>query len=430
MTVQPPSPDSDSTRLKEAVEELEFLNEVAARIGRATSTQEEENAIISSCVEKLAAEQGAMWRMAGAAGDPLKTVHRVFEGGIPGLPIRLNLKILSWISTNSASLLSNDVASDPRFDHGTAGPPQGLRSILAVPLFQHGQITGLLALVNSRRPGGFTESDRRLLGIIGIQCAQLLEKARQEKEEERLRALEKDLEMARMIQRSLLPATLPVAAGWSFAGWYEPAQQVGGDLYYAAQQGDEIHLAVADVTGKGMPACLFMVNLLANMRAQAQAGIDPAALLVGLNRTLILTMTPGMFVTLFWVSLDVSTGRLRYCNGGHNPALVLRAGGEVEWLAEGGTILGMIPDLPYGCGEAVLNPGDRLVLYSDGVTEAMNGGGDQFDEAGLAELVRARCRSGNLDPAELIQEILVGVRTHEGGLPAGDDKTLLVTARR
>ena len=134
------------------------------------------------------AEQGAMWRMAGAAGDPLKTVHRVFEGGIPGLPIRLNLKILSWISAKSASLLSNDVAADPRFDHGKDGPPKGLTSILAVPLFQARADHRVLAVVNSRRPGGFTESDRRLLGIIGIQCAQLLEKARQERGEAAPRA--------------------------------------------------------------------------------------------------------------------------------------------------------------------------------------------------------------------------------------------------
>lgn len=417
---------TDSTRLKEAVEELDFLNEVARRVGQAGSIQAEEAAIISACVERLTAEQGAMWRMAGAAGDPLKTVHRVFEGGIPGLPIRLNLKILSWISANSASLLSNDVAADPRFDHGKDGPPKGLTSILAVPLFQHGQITGLLALVNSRRPGGFTESDRRLLGIIGIQCAQLLEKARQEKEEERLRALEKDLEMARMIQRSLLPAALPVAPGYAFGGWYEPAQQVGGDLYYAAQQGHEVHLAVADVTGKGMPACLFMVSLLANIRAQAGAGVDPAVLMAGLNRTLLLTMTPGMFITMFWASLDVTTGVLRYSNGGHNPGLLLRAGGEAEWLTEGGTILGMLQGLPYACGETVMHPGDRLVLYSDGVTEAMNGGGELFDEEGL---LRVALTAGGQPPAELIQTVLAAVKAHEGGLPPGDDKTLLVTAR-
>jgi hypothetical protein len=411
---------TDSTRLKEAVEELDFLNEVARRVGQAGSIQAEEAAIISACVERLTAEQGAMWRMAGAAGDPLKTVHRVFEGGIPGLPIRLNLKILSWISANSASLLSNDVAADPRFDHGKDGPPKGLTSILAVPLFQHGQITGLLALVNSRRPGGFTESDRRLLGIIGIQCAQLLEKARQEKEEERLRALEKDLEMARMI--SVAPARR--VAGGAGLCWRLYDRRRSAATSTTPRQATV--RAVADVTGKGMPACLFMVSLLANIRAQAGAGVDPAVLMAGLNLTLLLTMTPGMFITMFWASLDVTTGVLRYSNGGHNPGLLLRAGGEAEWLTEGGTILGMLQGLPYACGETVMHPGDRLVLYSDGVTEAMNGGGELFDEEGL---LRVALTAGGQPPAELIQTVLAAVKAHEGGLPPGDDKTLLITAR-
>jgi serine phosphatase RsbU (regulator of sigma subunit) len=423
------NPSDTGVRLKQAVEELNFLNEVALKVGRAGSAEEAEKAIITTCVERLKAEQGALWKMNTEEVSPLATVARVFEGGIPGLPVRLNLQILDWIQRQQAPLLSNDLASDTRFKHGPQGPPSGLRSILAVPLFHHNVIMGLLAVVNSRSPGGFTEDDQRLLGIIGIQCAQLLENARLATEERHLHELQKELDAARQIQRSLLPAVMPVVAGYDFAGWYEPARQVGGDLYHAERTDDEVHLAVADVSGKGLPACLYMVNVVSNMRALAAQAPAPSALLAQLNKTLITTMTFGRFVTLFFASLNVKNDRITYSNGGHNPALLVRRSLEVEWLNEGGTLLGLLPDVPFESGEATLNPGDRLILYSDGVTEAMGPDSEMFGEDRLMDAVREVLSSGRSDPTSIVQSVLDAVRRHEAGGPAMDDKTVLVVGR-
>jgi sigma-B regulation protein RsbU (phosphoserine phosphatase) len=419
----------DSARLDAAIEELEFLNDVATQVARAESPEAAEQAIITTCVERVGAEQGAIWKMSMAETSPLATVARVFEGGIPGLPLRLNLQILDWIQRQQAPLLTNDVAGDPRLKMGPAGGPAGLRSLLAVPLFYKKQIIGLLAVLNAKSPQGFDEADQRLLSIVGMQCAQIQENARLAKEESRLKELERELDAARAIQHSLLPAVMPQVPGWELAAAYEPARQVGGDLYHVDRTPDALHLAVADVSGKGMPACLYMVNVVTNMRALAAQKLPPAELMARLNALLLTTMSDGKFVTLFWASIDPATGAVSYCNGGHNPALVLRANGEVEWHNDGGTLVGLLPDIPFEGGSLTLGPGDTFVLYSDGVTEAVSPTADFFGDDRLVDSVRG-AGAGVPPPTAVVQSILAAVKAHEQGAPAADDKTLVVVSRQ
>jgi hypothetical protein len=388
---------ADPARLDPALEELDFLGLVAQQVSRAESPEVAEQTIIAICVERVKAEQGAIWKMSTAEVSPLATVARVFEGGIPGLPLRLNLMILDWIQRHQAALLSNDIVGDTRLKHGPAGPPPGLKSLLAVPLFYKKQIIGLLAVLNSKSPAGFTEADQRLLSIVGMQCAQIQENARLAAEERRLKELERELD--------------------------------AGDLYHVGQVGNDIHAAVADVSGKGMPACLYMVNVVTNMRALAAQGLAPAVLMARLNALLVSTMAEGKFVTLFWASVDPASGKVCYCNGGHNPGLIVRADGSVEWINEGGTLVGLIPDTPFEPGQATLGPGDRLILYSDGITEAMRPDGDFYGDDRLVEAVRAAGAAGPATPKALVDSILNSVLAHEEGKPPMDDKTLLVVSR-
>ena len=430
MSTPPEAARPESARLDAAIEELDFLNDVAMQVARAESPEAAEQAIIKTCVDRVKAEQGAIWKMSTVETSPLATVARVFEGGIPGLPLRINLQILDWIQRQQAPLLSNDVAGDPRLKMGPAGGPAGLRSLLAVPLFYKKQIIGLLAVLNANSPQGFGEADQRLLSIVGMQCAQIQENARLATEERRLRELERELDAARTIQHSLLPASMPDVPGWEVAAAYEPARQVGGDLYHLEKTADSLHLAVADVSGKGMPACLYMVNVVTNMRALAAQRLGPADLMTRLNKLLLSTMTDGRFVTLFWATVDTASGRVSYCNGGHNPALVLRVSGEIEWHNDGGTLVGLLPDIPFVGGELTLQPGDQFILYSDGVTEAVRGDNDFFGDDRLVEAAVGAFAEGRATPQAMVSAIFSAVLAHEQGAPAADDKTIVVVSRK
>lgn len=255
--------------------------------------------------------------------------------------------------------------------------------------------------------------------------AEGLERAR-EAEKERSR-LESELEVARRIQARLLPAHPPQVPGLEIAGHSESAREVGGDYYDHIPMGDaRALLVIADVSGKGVPAALLMSAFRASLMSQDAHGGDPARLAGRLNEFLHRSVDPGKFVTAFVGFLDGATGRFVYANAGHNPPVLLRANGEVEWLAAGGLILGILPEAPFESGSAQLEPGDLIVLYTDGVTEGADATAEQWGEERLVESLRRR--SG--DSCAAIAEGLVReVRAFEGETGPADDITVLVARR-
>jgi sigma-B regulation protein RsbU (phosphoserine phosphatase) len=178
------------------------------------------------------------------------------------------------------------------------------------------------------------------------------------------------------------------------------------------------------VTGKGMPAALLMSNLQATVKAFAPHAGGPAALCGRLNRALAGQLTPGRFITFYYGEVDSATRRLRYSNGGHNPPLLLRADGRAEWLDAGGPLLGVVPDAPYAEAEVELSPGDLVVLYTDGVTEAQAPDGGLFGEDRLLASVRAAARDGAVG----VQRRLLADAAAYCASEFGDDATVLVVA--
>jgi sigma-B regulation protein RsbU (phosphoserine phosphatase) len=183
----------------------------------------------------------------------------------------------------------------------------------------------------------------------------------------------REFEEARLIQRGLLPATLPSTEGVDVASSWQPANGVGGDCFDALSFGSgAMGLSIADVAGKGVPAALLMSNLQAAVRAFAQDGASPASVCASVNRLLCRNMASGRFVTFCYARIDVAEGRLTYANAGHNPPLLVRVDGAIEKLAPGGTVLGVFTESAYEQGEFPLRRGDRLVFYTDGITEGRN----------------------------------------------------------
>ncbi len=240
-------------------------------------------------------------------------------------------------------------------------------------------------------------------------------------------SLKNDLEIAREIQKAMLPPGRFRAPGADVAGFSRPANTVGGDFYEILPLGDgRLVTAVGDVAGKGSPASLLMALLLAMMRTLTDERLDAAELIARLN-VQVCRQSPGnRFITLFYSVLDLATGELTYVNAGHTPPLLFRAGGAVERLQEGGVALGMFDRSAFQTGRVLLQPDDLLAIYSDGITEAENPKGLPFDEQGL-ETVLTRERRNNV--AATCAAVVRAVERHTADTRLADDLTLVLLRR-
>jgi len=193
-----------------------------------------------------------------------------------------------------------------------------------------------------------------------------------------------ELQQAREIQQSLLPKEIPQVAGFEIDGAWEPARVVGGDYYDVIRLSEtKLGICIADVVGKSVSAALLMANVQASVRAFATETTSPSALCSRVNSVLCANIATGKFVTLFYAVLDAERGLLHYTNAGHLLPILIRADGEVQELRNGGAVIGVFPEWKYEDSVAQLHPGDRLLLFTDGITEAGLPGGEEFGEQRL-----------------------------------------------
>jgi sigma-B regulation protein RsbU (phosphoserine phosphatase) len=234
---------------------------------------------------------------------------------------------------------------------------------------------------------------------------------------------QRDEEEARMIQRGLLPSKLPSLSGYGLAGGWRPASGVGGDCYDVLSFEDgQIGLSIADVCGKGLPAALLMSNLQAAVRAFAHDTARPHSVCASVNRLLCRNMISGRFVTFCYVRVDGPGQTISYSVAGHNPPILLRRSGDVIRLTTGGTVLGVFPEVAFEEDTLPLMAGDRLVLFTDGITEARNAAGDEYEDARLIDALR---RHRALPASDLQQRLLAEALAFAGGT-LQDDATLIV----
>ncbi|MEO8078300.1 MAG: SpoIIE family protein phosphatase [Acidobacteriota bacterium] len=258
--------------------------------------------------------------------------------------------------------------------------------------------------------------DVTLLEILEREVAEARAAKRRDRQQQR------EVEDARLIQRGLLPTSVPRIAGLDIAVAWQPAQSVGGDCFDTLAFPSGLGVSIADIAGKGLPAALLMSNLQAAVRAFAQESADPSSVCGSVNRLLCRNMASGRFATFCYARIDAAGRRIAYSNAGHNPPLLIRPDGAVERLTEGGMVLGVFPDNAYSQAELPLGAGDRLIFYTDGITEAQNPAGDDFYEDRLeATAVAARAQ-----PVELMKDtLLADVNAFSGG-HFEDDATLIV----
>lgn len=244
-------------------------------------------------------------------------------------------------------------------------------------------------------------------------------------ERERRRREQIEMEDARDIERRLLPDEIPQIPGYQIAGSWQPANMVGGDYFDVLKLGeDRAGLCIADVVGKGVPAALLMSNLQAAVKATGPDNLQPSQLAAKLNQTFSNNLANGKFITFFCGLLDGAKKQLAYTCAGHNPPILMRADGSHLRLDQGGAALGLFETWNYEQGQVDLMKGDRLVLFTDGVTEASNQSGEEYSENRLLALLREHRASG---AAELQDRILQAVNDFCGGA-LQDDATLIVVA--
>jgi len=414
--------EKEILKLRRAVGELSILNEIAVAIGSTMKVEEITKLIISKCIKRIGVEQGAVTLLKEDQADPLKTFVRVIDSKVENVPYRLGISLTGWMLKNQKPLLINDLSTDKRFS-GISLETESIESVLSVPLKVKNRMIGFISLFN-KRGEDFTPEDQRLLSIIAIQSAQTIENARLYEEERKLLALEEDLKVAHHIQQALLPKENPTIKGMEIFGLSLPAKQVGGDAYDFIQI-DDCHLgiAIADVSGKGTPAALLMANLQASLRGQALLNRSVKDTVTKVNYMLARSMDAGKFITLFYGILNIKSKTFTYTNAGHNFPFLLDKEGNLKTLEKGGIVLGMFDDFIYEEETVRLNPGDLLLLYTDGITEATNEKDEMFEEERLLKLLKD---NQEISTKNLSQQIVDSVLSFQGTLPQSDDITLVL----
>ena len=295
---------------------------------------------------------------------------------------------------------------------------------LLFPLLRGEEFIGFLGLGEKVKGFRYIYDEITLLSFLSNQLAVALVNSQLYEESLEKRRLEDELNLARQIQESLLPSSPPSLPGLEICVESRPCRQVGGDYFdFLTTKRGELGIAIGDVSGKGMPAALLMSSLQASLRAEVENGhpIEDTMRLV--NSLLFKSTTPEKFVTLFYGELNPIQKTLSYCNAGHNHPLLVHSSGRVERLERGGTILGAFPDAQYEVGRAQLSIGDLLILYTDGVTEALNQGEEEYGEGRLLSSVVG---NRELPPQEIKERILSGVREFSDFAPPFDDLTIMV----
>jgi serine phosphatase RsbU (regulator of sigma subunit) len=352
--------------------------------------------------------------------------------------------ILGAVAGTGVAEIVNDVDQDPR----RAVEHTSIKAFIGAALRVGERVTGVVAL-GSTVPMAYTAAELKLLNTLALQTATAIENARLFErtvqaalERERLMALHQQVEVARAklesemklaarIQADLFPAAMPVVPGYELAARNRPARQCGGDYYDAIATSDaaggRLLLCVADVSGKGLPASLVMANMQATLRALLGRSASLPALAAEASDLLFGSTAPEKYVTAALVDLEPASGAIRFVGAGHVDTLILRAGGETVTLASTGMPLGMLPPLiPFGEVRLQLEPGDTLVLFSDGVTDAQNVADDEFGEARLVECLRA---SAGAPVDTVIANIMAAIDTFAGSAPQFDDITVLLARR-
>ena len=358
---------------------------------------------------------------------------KYIEDALIAETIEPNEGILGEVAASGRSVLIKDALKDPRIiKHDDESLK--IRSFMVVPLIFRGQLSGVLAVANPISGRAFTDTEFSLAKSLGEQCALALQNAEAVSALLMRNKLEFDLRLASSIQRYLLPENLPQTDSLEFAVKSLPQQLIGGDFYdFFKLPHGKIGVVIGDVSGKGIPAAILMALCQTKLRYIAMSGKSPAQTLCLLNSEMVHAMRSDMFITIIYLVIDPKSGEAKFARAGHEPPLLARADSDeaAQPLKSSGMALGMVSEELFDevmeDASFKMNSGDVLVLYTDGLTEAVNPEGGEFTAKKLAQTISTlRSRNAN----DLNDEIIKSVESFMGpGNKYGDDLTLLTVKK-
>ena len=417
--------EREIARLKSAVEELSVLNKLALAVGSALTTDQVLNTIVHEAVKAVKAEQGFIKLFTPTSDRPLQTLIRQQNDDLNnGATYQLDDQITGWVLKTRQPLKIDDLANDARFKT-TRAAQQGIVSLLCVPILMQAELLGILMVVNKRHGQKFSHGDLRLLSIMAAQSGQLIRNAKLQQQALEKEHLQRELELARQIQLSMLPKQNPQIEGLAMAHYIAPARTVGGDYYDFIPFSDhQLILVIADVSGHGPSAALVMTLLKGVVRSLVSNATLSAQTLQKINRIISQIIPAGMFITLQLMLFDLQKKRLFYANAGHNPALFYQAQeGTCRELYLASCALNILPDFSYLVQDFPLQTGDVIVAYTDGITEAMNAEGEMFGSERLSRLILHLAKH---EPEQMVSQILHEIEGFTNHAEQSDDRALVV----
>lgn len=401
---------------------LHLLYRLSQKFNSSLELDEVLNQVMDEVISAMQAERGFIMLM-GPDDDLQFKVARGIDQATIDLPaFQVSRGIASQVATAGEPILTSDAQADSFLRLRASAVQLGLRSVLCVPLQVKGINKGAIYVDNRLHAGIFSQLDLELLNSIAATAAIAIENARLYGLAVEQGRMESELRMAFQVQSSLLPDTLPSREGWDFAAPWKPARVVSGDYYdFLPISGDRLAFWVADVTDKGMPAALFMALSRSLVRASVSRDLPPAEAIEAANSLIASESSLGLFVTLFFASLNLSTGDLDYVNAGHNPALFFSADdAALRELSLSGIPLGILDHSACEQQRIHLEPGDFILLYTDGVLDANGAEGEFF---GMDRLRAQFLRDQGSSARETLQGIERALEEFTVGSSQYDDIT-------
>ena len=407
---------------------LSLLYQLTQMFNASLDLEEVLNIVIDEVITAIRAERGFVMLYEQSGSLDFKTARGIDQTTINDPQFEISRSVVEQVAKSGESLLTSDAQKDESLSKQTSVVNLKLRSILCAPLKIKDKILGVIYVDNRLTAGIFTEDDMHLMSSIASSASIAIENARLYQVAVEKGRMERELQVARRVQSSLIPQETPDIPGWEFAASWVPAREVAGDFYdFIPSTDGSIKMVIADVVDKGMAAALFMAFSRTTLRAILSKQVSPQDGIIEANQLICADSAFSMFLTLFYAQIDPKKNEITYVNAGHNPPLLYKAKeNKLVKLTRTGMLIGVEADVSYEQASVSLEPGDFIAMFTDGITEAVNNKEQTFSEEKLEKLLLDNKKSS---PEELKEKIISAVEKFVGSYPQSDDITLTIVKR-